>query len=176
MYSHCVLLTIFSMATLFSSLIVIIISRIIKSIGLCCSVFDWMCLSQTSNSCFDRIRVRDTQPKTSRWFLWMLDRVVDSSSGHFKQDRKFSIISRNLTASSVLNFKMNFVKHGSNCCYKNNHLKRKLQKIRIMDVNESIYGIRCIGFDVANDFLTNLRMNAGAQAHITKCVNGFLGQ
>lgn len=104
--------TIFSMVMLFSSLIVIIIIKIIQSIGLCRSVFDWMCFNQTSNNCFDRIKVREMQPNTSRWFLWMLDRVVGNSSGHFKHDRKFSMISRNLLTSSVLNFRINFVKHG----------------------------------------------------------------
>lgn len=103
------------MVTLFSSLIVIIISNKMTSIGLCLSVFDWICFSHTSNSCFERINVLETQPKTSRWFFWMLERVVVNSSGHAKHDRRLSIISRNLLTSSVLNFKINLVKHGRSC-------------------------------------------------------------
>lgn len=108
-------LTIFSMVTLFSSLIFIIISNKIKSIGLCLSVFDWICFNQTSNSCLDRINVRDMQPNTSRWFLWMLARVVGNSSGHFKHDLKLSMISRSRFTSSVLNLRINLVKHGKSC-------------------------------------------------------------
>lgn len=113
------------MDTLFSSLIVIIINKIIKSIGLCLSVFDWIYFNQTSNNCLDRINVREIQPNTSRWFLWMFERVVGNSSGKRTHDRKLSIISRRRPTSSVLNFKINFVKHGKS------YGKRKINLILI---------------------------------------------
>lgn len=160
------------MATLFSSLIVIIIINKTKSIGLCLSVFDWMCFNQTSNNCFDRINVRDTHPNTSRWFFWMLDRVVGNSSGHFKHDRRLSIISRSRFTSSVLNLRMNLVKHGKSCRKSG---KNKLQ-IRFETIDEwievqIIHVFWGIGMNVANDFLANLRMCAGTQAHITKRID-----
>lgn len=99
-----------------------------KSIGLCMSVFDWMCFSQTSNSTFDRINVRDMQLQTSRWFFRMLDRVVANTSGHFKHDRKLSIICRNRPASSVLNLRMNLVKHGRSC-QKRRQFQEQIQNV-----------------------------------------------